>query len=222
MFKYSEPGFYNIDCMEALKEFPDKFFQLAICDPPYQIDGLKKRDGTKLRSRLRKYGSLSQANNSAPGEEYFRELFRVSEHQIIFGGNYFSLPPCRCFIAWYKHQPVKNYSNCEYAWTNFDRPARLIDLPYFGSVGKDKQRIHPTQKPVKLYETILDQYANEGDRILDTHVGSASSLIACYNKGYSAWGFEIDKEFYDKANERLNAEKSQITINDLVLEKGNV
>ena len=211
MGMYDSPGFYLADCMEAMKEFPDGFFDLAIVDPPYNIPGLQKRK-TIRSSRLRKYGNVSQANNVAPTKEYFDELARVAKHMIVWGGNYFELKPCRCFICWYKHQPVKNYSDCEYAWTNFDKPAKVIDLPYFGAIGRDDVRIHPTQKPVKLYEKILEMFATEGNKILDTHVGSGSSLIACKRKGLDYWGFEIDDVFYENAVKRISEDTYQLSM----------
>lgn len=212
---YEEPDLYNADCMEAMKEFPDKFFDIAIVDPPYGIKSLDRRKDENA-SRLRKYGDLSQANNGIPGKEYFDELFRVSKHSIIWGGNYFDLPPCRCFVCWYKHQPVQNYSDCEFAWTDFDKPSKVIDLPYFGATGKDEERIHPTQKPVALYTKLLKIFANEGDKILDTHCGSASSLIAFHRSGIEGWGFEIDRNFYKQAKLRLDRERDQVSIFELI------
>lgn len=206
-------GFYNMDCMDGMKEFPDKYFDLAIVDPPYGIERLKNPKG-----RLEKYGDSTQANNNVPNKIYFDELFRVSKQQIIWGANYFTIKPCRCFIVWYKHQPVDNYSDCEYAWTSFEKPSKVIDLPYFGNVGADEQRIHPTQKPIKLYEQILIRYAKDGDVILDTHVGSASSLIACHRTQHKFVGFELDKEYFNKAKERLDAEMNQLSIFDFIKE----
>lgn len=199
-----------MDCMELMKEFPDKYFDLAIVDPPYGIKGLKKNHG-----HLSKYGDISKANNAVPNKQYFSELFRVSKNQIIWGGNYFAMPKCRCFVCWFKHQPLNNYSDCEYAWTSFEKPAKVFDYPYFGSINAEPNRIHPTQKPVALYRWLLKKYAQEGDIILDTHVGSASSLIACYQMGFTYVGSELDKEFFDKATERLENEKSQIRFEDL-------
>lgn len=148
---------YNMDCMEYMRTLPDKAFDLAIVDPPYGIKRLERKEG-----RLEKYGDSSIANNAVPTSEYFDELFRVSKNQIIWGGNYFYLPPCRCFIVWYKHQPIENYSDCEFAWTSFDRPAKVFDYQYFGNVNQDLQRIHPTQKPIALYEWLLAKFARGG------------------------------------------------------------
>ena len=195
----------NRDCLEAMKEFPDKFFDLAIVDPPYGIERLKNPHG-----RLEKYGDTTKANNDKPNKEYFDELLRVSKNVIIWGGNYFELPPCRCFIIWHKHQPIDNYSECEFAWTTFDSPAKVFDYAYFGNIGADTYRIHPTQKPVALYQWILSKYAKQGDKILDTHLGSGSSRIACYNGGYDFWGYEIDKEYFEKQEQRFENHTSQL------------
>lgn len=197
----------NIDCMKYMKGLPDKAFDLAIVDPPYGIKRLEKKEG-----RLEKYGDSTKANNNIPTQEYFAELFRVSKNQIIWGGNYFDLPPCRCFIAWYKHQPVENYSDCEFAWTNFVRPAKVFDYPYFGNINQDLRRIHPTQKPIALYKWLLVNYANKGDRILDTHVGSGSSRIACWELDFSFVGCEIDHEFWEKQEGRFKEHISQLRL----------
>ena len=153
----------------------------------------------------------------APGPEYFRELFRVSKHAIIWGGNYFDLPPTRCFVVFRKTNiPEKGFSMApvEYAWTNYNRNAVL----YEGNTQAFVQgaRFHPTQKPVDLYKRLLMEFAKPGDRILDTHVGSASSLIACYDMGFDAWGYEIDAEYYRKAKARLEDFMAQITIDDIL------
>lgn len=144
----------------------------------------------------------------APGQNYFEELFRVSRNQIIWGGNYFWLPPTRCFLIWRKiNVPEKfSMSMAEYAWTSFDKNAKVFD---FSAVGQEG-RFHPTQKPVELYKWILSNYADKGDKILDTHVGSASSLIACERLGFQYVGFEIDEEYYNLALERLEEERAQV------------
>lgn len=200
-------GFYNMDCMEGMKQFPDKYFDLAIVDPPYGIN--KAFNAT---SRIAKYGQLKTANDAKPNKDYFNELFRVSKEQIIFGFNHLCdfLKPTKEFIFWYKHQPVDTYSDGELAWTSFDKTAKCFDYPYWGGHGADNKRIHPTQKPVALYKWILTNYAKQGDKILDTHVGSASSLIACYDLGFDYVGFEIDEEYYQQATKRLEEEKAQV------------
>lgn len=152
----------------------------------------------------------------APKEEYFKELFRVSRNQIIWGGNYFNLPPTRCFLVWRKLTIGEGFSMAmaEYAWTSFNSNAKVFEFAPQGK--KEDQRFHPTQKPIELYQWCLANYANKGDRILDTHAGSASSLIACHYAGLSAWGFEIDEQYYEKAKKRLEAAKAQITMYEML------
>ena len=200
---------YNMDCMEGMKHFPDKYFDLAIVDPPY---GISKAFSTT--SRVAKYGQTRTANDMKPSKEYFDELFRVSKNQIIWGYNHLSdmLPSTKEFVFWYKHQPVDTYSDGELAWTSFKKTAKCFDFPFFGGVNAEDNRCHPMQKPVKLYEWLLKIYAKPGDKILDTHVGSASSLIACHNLGFDYIGFEIDKDYWKAATERLEAVKAQTTL----------
>lgn len=202
-------GFYNMDCMEGMKEFPDKYFELAIVDPPYGID-----KSLSAPSRIRKYGQTITGNDLKPSEEYFSELFRVSKNQIVWGYNHLSdyLPPTKEFIFWYKHQQVVSYSDGEIAWTSFAKTAKCFDYPYFGNINAEQNRIHPMQKPVALYQWILQEYAKPGYKILDTHVGSASSLIACYNMGFDYVGFELDRYYYEAATERLEAVKAQMNL----------
>jgi site-specific DNA-methyltransferase (adenine-specific) len=146
----------------------------------------------------------------APKQEYFSELFRISRNQIIWGGNYFSLPPTRCFLIWRKLTISEAFSMamCEYAWTSFNSNAKWIEIAPQG----DPNRFHPTQKPIKLYTWILENYAKQGDKILDTHVGSASSLIACDRMGFECWGYEIDETYYKLAQERIKRELAQGTL----------
>ena len=157
-----------------------------------------------------------------PDEGYFRELFRVSRHAIIWGGNYFldNLGAATCLIVWDKKRRGMSQADCEIAWTNLPGGSRIFEWKWNGMLQenmKEKEiRIHPTQKPVALYAWILSRYAKPGARILDTHVGSASSLIACHRACLDAWGFEIDPVYYEKAQERLNAEKNQVNIFDIL------
>jgi len=198
-------GFYNMDCMEGMKQIPDKYFDLAIVDPPYGID-------INSSGRLGHYGGKGKTWDSCvPNEEYFKELQRVSKNQIIWGGNYFQLPPTRCFLIWDKQQPEGvSFASCELAWTNFDLSAKTF---YKRPQGQDGgNRIHPTQKPVALYKWLLKNYAKQGDKILDTHVGSASSLIACYDMGFEYLGFELDKDYYEQATARLEKHMSQLNM----------
>lgn len=150
----------------------------------------------------------------APEREYFEQLFRVSRNQIIWGGNYFELPMTRCFVVWDK-QFSENFSMAmaEYAWTSFDSVAKIFRHSPMGS--PSNPRFHPTQKPIALYEWLLNQYAKDGDTILDTHVGSGSSLIACHRTNHKYIGFEIDEVYYKKASERIERETAQMNIFDL-------
>lgn len=217
-----EFGFYNMDCMEGMKGFPDKYFDLAIVDPPYGIGyDTKAAEASGKRSingaaAKRDYHS-SGWDSRIPDYGYFVELFRVSKNQIIWGGNYFQLPPSKGFICWDKRFEgiTRTFADCEYAWCSKELGvARMFRYVWDGMIQGDmknkEQRIHPTQKPVALYKWILKNYAKAGDKILDTHVGSASSLIACYDMGFEYVGFEIDPEYYKQASERLEAVKAQI------------
>jgi site-specific DNA-methyltransferase (adenine-specific) len=192
---------YNQDCLEAMKEMSDNQFDLAIVDPPYGI-GISKNP-------VRQKHNKKEWDNSIPTKEYFKELFRVSKEQIIWGGNYFDLPPTQGFFIWDKKQPHDfSLAMCEYAWSSLQKPAKMWSL----SVLKDKGKIHPTQKPTELYEWLLMNNANEGDKILDTHLGSGSIAIACHNLGYDLEGYELDKEYYDNALKRIKEHQSQLRL----------
>ena len=156
-----------------------------------------------------KYGNKISSWDVAPSQEYFEELFRVSQNQIIWGGNYFSLPPTRCFLIWEKLTISENFTMamCEYAWTSFNDNAKL-----FKYAPQDKERFHPTQKPVALYEWVISRYAKDGDKILDTHAGSGSCLVAAYNLGHEYLGIELDPYYFQKAEERLETIKSQMRL----------
>ena len=190
-------GFYNRDCLDAMREFPDKFFQLCICDPPYGI-GISSNPVRQAHEKKR-------WDDNIPSMEYFDELFRVSENQIIWGGNYFALPATQNLIVWDKLQP-QNFSlaMCEFAWCSIQRPAKMFRY----SVLTERDKIHTTQKPIALYLWLLQNYAKRGDKILDTHVGSASSLIACHRMGFEYWGYELDESYFKSATERLEREKA--------------
>ena len=202
---------YNMDCMEGMKQFPDKYFELAIVDPPYGIN-INMNMGRK-KGATKKH-TEKDWDNSIPNDEYFNELFRVSKNQIIWGGNYFPLPLTKSWIFWDKQVPVGvSFADGELAWTSFDKTLVKATIPYSGFTGMDVGgKIHPTQKPVKLYKWLLKNYAKEGDKILDTHVGSASSLIACYQMNFDYIGFEIDKEYFEKAQKRIADEMAQISL----------
>ena len=199
---------YNIDCMKALPQIPDKFFDLAIVDPPYGIS-LDRNIGRRKGQKQSSYKKITW-DNAPPDRSYFDELFRVSKNQIIWGGNYFNLPPSRGIVCWDKRQPCPGFSQVEIAWTSFNRPAALYRQSSRG--GSNKIRIHPTQKPVELYLYLLENYAKRGDKILDTHAGSASSLIACAILKYDFLAFEIDKDYYDAAVKRIQIETAQLRL----------
>lgn len=217
---------YNADCMAGMKEIPDKYFDLAIVDPPYGVNVFKQnhyRDSEQYgnaKAAPRNY-ARKEWDNTAPPLEYFSELFRVSKNQIIWGANHFisRIPyDSACWVVWDKDNGTNDFADCELAWTSFNTAVRRFKYRWSGMLQENMKqkeiRIHPTQKPVALYEWLLDKYAKPGDLILDTHVGSASSLIACYRGGFRFVGFEIDPEYYKAANERLSAEMAQIRLID--------
>ena len=221
----------NIDCMEYMKTLPDKAFDLAIVDPPYGIlapkmdmahgvpcKGSPASTAEKMRQLRRDKGAGKLKNralntmgcdwdDSPPSQEYFTELFRVSKNQIIWGGNYFNLPPTRGIVCWDKQQPWENFSQWEMAWTSFDKPAKLVSI---STTRTGEEKIHPTQKPVKLYKWLLMNFASEGDRILDTHLGSGSSRIACAELGFDFVGCEIDKAYFELQEKRFKEWASQL------------
>lgn len=204
--------YYNEDCMEGMKRYKDKHFDLAIVDPPYGIGADKKnsnniRQSNKSATISKDYGKQNWDNN-IPNKEYFDELFRVSKNQIIWGVNYYNnydLSGGR--IYWDKCVTMPTYSNGELAYCSLINSIKSITIAWHGMIQHDmknkEKRIHPTQKPVKLYKWLLHNYAKKGDLILDTHVGSASSLIACYDMGFDAVGFELDKDYYEASKKRL-------------------
>ena len=193
------------DCLEAMRAMPDNAYDLAIVDPPYGIDVTKMNMGSRKRAAKDKNKNWDSA---VPNDEYFLELSRVSKRQVIWGGNYFSLPPSQYFAIWDKGETMygRDFAECEFAWVSGGGTRIFKKNP------NQLDRIHPTQKPVKLYEWLLDNYAKEGDRILDTHLGSGSIALACHNRGYSLDAYEIDKEYYNAAKERLRVHQSQLTI----------
>jgi site-specific DNA-methyltransferase (adenine-specific) len=189
---------YNMDCMEGMKQYPDKYFELAIVDPPYG-------GGQHFNFR---FGEGEQVYDSRkPEKEYWDQLFRVSKNQIVWGGNYFTsnLYENRCWISWYKGQPIDAFSDFELAWTSFDETSKAIKIESYPT-------IHPTQKPVALYKWLLKNYAKEGDKILDTHLGSGSSRIAAYDMGFDFVGYELDKDYFDASVKRFEQYKSQLKL----------
>lgn len=211
-------GYYNMDCVAGMREFPDKYFDLAVVDPPYGIkQGGDTNHTRSVIATSKKYHAFD--DGQAPDSEYFSELQRVSKNQIIFGANHFidRIPiPSSCWIVWDKENGKNDFADCELAWTSFDKAVRKFSFRWQGMLQGDmknkERRIHPTQKPVALYKWILANYANEGDLILDTHVGSASSLIACEDMGLKYVGFEIDPTFYKESKERLDNHAAQLSI----------
>ena len=209
---------YNKDCMEALKEMKDNQFQLAIVDPPYGINADKKNSVKKLQSKKssalsKDYGSQIW-DNHIPTLEYFKELKRVSKNQIIWGVNYY---PYNLLnggrIYWDKCVTMPTYSDGELAYCSFINSIKSYKFAWHGMIQGDMKnketRIHPTQKPVKLYEWLLMNYAKKGDKILDTHLGSGSIAIACHNLGFDLEGFELDKEYFEAAKKRLKPHTNQ-------------
>ena len=209
---------FHADCMEIMKQYPDKYFDLAIVDPPYGIgfsDYERGSSGIKVKERYTKTGKKDW-DKGIPTAEYFEQLFRVSKNCIIWGGNYFDLPPTQCFIFWYKQNPVPNFADGELAWTSFKKPAVCFDYRYYGNLqGKSivvDAKIHPTQKPVALYKWLLKNYAKQGDKILDTHFGSLSIGIACHDLEFDLTACELDKDYYEAGKKRLINHQSQLTI----------
>jgi site-specific DNA-methyltransferase (adenine-specific) len=192
----------NEDNMDLMSRYDDNHFDLAIVDPPYGL-GKKIYSGGEKGCKFHTLFGENKWDDNIPPKEYFDELFRVSKNQIIWGGNYFDLPPTRTILCWDKMKGDNNFSMWEMAWTSFDKPAKIYRQNSSGD------RIHPTQKPVKLYEWLLMKYAKEGDKILDTHLGSGSIAIACHNLGFDLTACELDKEYYDAAMKRLNNHKLQ-------------
>jgi site-specific DNA-methyltransferase (adenine-specific) len=202
---------YNEDCMIGMSRYPDKYFDLAIVDPPYEIgDFTKVGDANFYKKRSEnKYGKAFW-NNDIPTKEYFDELLRVSKNRIIWGANYYwQFIPEKNFIVWYKKNDSSRWSKCEIASTTIGVNEH-IELEWNGFIRCEKTiRIHPTQKPIKLYDWILRKYSKQGDKILDTHMGSQSSRIACCRGGVEYTGFEIDEKYFKDGNERFEVFKNQ-------------
>ena len=215
----------NEDNMLLMARYPDNHFDLAIIDPPY--GGVKGKNIPNNSKNKGIYEGFEEKGwNVRPKEEYFIELKRVSKNQIIWGGNYFEElwlgQSNRGFIFWDKIQVSSNHADGELAWTSFDKNAKLFKYCWSGNrygfegsiegVGKPSKRIHPTEKPIKLYEWLLMNYAKEGDKILDTHLGSGSIALACHNLKYDLTACELDKEYYDAAIKRIEQHKQQLTM----------
>ena len=215
----------NEDCMEGMARYPDKYFDLAIVDPPYGI-GMdeqkesynkgKKGEGKRHRKQWCKKGW----DDEIPNLKYFNELFRVSKNQIIWGGNYMTefLKPSKCWIIWDKIQEFTG-SDFEMAWTSFNKSNKAFRMTRIEAYSNNNKinkdcgiKIHPTQKPVALYKWLLNNYANQGDKILDTHLGSGSSRIAAYEMGFDFTAFELDAEYFEAQEKRYKAHIAQLKL----------
>lgn len=193
----------NCDCIEFMKGIPDNFFHIAIADPPYGLAKKSTQGAGVLKNRTLNRHDMKW--DVKPSQHFFDELCRVSRNQIIWGGNYFNLGPCRCFVCWDKQQVWPNFSQCEMAWTSFDKPAKLFTCSNRGG-NIDSIDWHPTVKPVELYAYCLKTFAHPGDRIFDPMMGSQSSRIAAFRLDCEYWGCEIDHDFFEKGCERFNHE----------------
>jgi site-specific DNA-methyltransferase (adenine-specific) len=202
--------FYNVDCMDIMKDIPDKYFELAIVDPPYGIGaGSEKfKNGTSKNN----IGYKIKDWDILPDEKYFNELFRISQNQIIWGGNYFItyLRNTKCFIVWDKLTGKNSYADAEIAWTSFDSPIKIYKKLWLGANAKNETpRIHPTEKPIALYRWLLQNYAKPGDKIIDTHSGSGSLACACHLEKFDFLAIEKDEDYYKLSCERLETLRSQ-------------
>jgi site-specific DNA-methyltransferase (adenine-specific) len=204
----------NEDCMAVMARYPDKYFDLAVVDPPYGLDlanmnmGVgKSKKASKIKNRKWK---RKDWDKKTPDNNYFKELFRISKQQIIWGGNYFDLPPCNHYIIWDKQMPQGlSFADCEMAWTSFNKSPRIFRY----SVYLDKEnKFHPTQKPIALYDWIFKNYAAEGMKILDTHLGSGSSRISAHKAKLDFVGCELDTDYFNAAEKRYQQFISQLTI----------
>ena len=199
---------FNEDCMEGMKRYPDKYFDLAVVDPPYGIginESIGRRKGQPHSGHKKAYWDCY-----IPDKEYFDNLLNISKNQIVWGGNYMTqfLKPSSCWLLWDKcFSSDLTFSQFEMAWTSFNTMTKKFEM-----INNSSGKIHPTQKPVKLYEWILLNYAKPGDKILDTHVGSGSSRIAAYKHGFDYVGFEIDKDYFEAQEKRFNEFKAQLTL----------
>jgi site-specific DNA-methyltransferase (adenine-specific) len=216
---------FNMDCMEYMKGLPDKLFELAIVDPPYGIGESGKTNKTRSGLAVSKDYGDKDWDKSSPDKQYFNELTRISSNQIIWGANHFisKIPyDSSCWIVWDKVNGGNDFADCELAYTSFKTAVRQIRFMWHGFMqgadftGKmqgnktiNEKRIHPTQKPVALYKWLLKNYAKEGDKILDTHLGSGSSRIAAYLMGFDFYGTEIDKDYFEAQEKRFKEQTAQ-------------
>ena len=212
---------YNMDCLQAMRQMPDKCFDLAVVDPPYGIGESGAKNHTRgLLARPTDYKAFSGEDKEPPPGEYFQELMRVAKNQVIFGANHFAdrlpNPSSSCWLVWDKENDATDFADCELAWTSFPSAVRIFRFRWNGMLQGDMKnketRIHPTQKPVALYRWIFQHYAKPGDRILDTHLGSGSSRIAAYDAGLDFVGFEIDPDYFAKEEQRFEQHTAQMSL----------
>jgi len=217
---YGKLDLRNCDCMDLMDTYPNNYFDLAIVDPPYGIGNIIRhgRGGQQLADNYHMENRDMSWNEKIPDKEYFAEVQRVSEKQIIWGGNYYAnlLPNSRCWISWDKQNGGSSFADIELAWTSFDKIARIFRFRWHGMMQGDmknkEKRIHETQKPVALYKWLLQNYAKEGDKILDTHLGSGSIAIACHYMGFDLTGSELDADYYAAMMERVDRETAQMEL----------
>lgn len=212
----SKSEVFNMDCIEGMKQYPDNYFELAIVDPPYGIGADKAQNNGGEKWGYKKYKETDW-DTSIPKKEYWDELFRVSKNQIVWGGNYMTefLFPSMGWILWDKGQRDFSLADGELAWTSFKKALRIFEMSRGEALAKNNDeggRMHPTQKPVKLYKWQLLNYAKEGDKILDTHLGSGSSRIAAYDLGFDFTGFELDGDYFKSSEKRFKQHTDQLTL----------
>jgi len=214
----------NMDCMDYLRDLPDNAFELAVVDPPYGLKRLSVNENCDPNSKFRRsMASMVESsrgwNGSKPDDAYFSELFRVSREQIVWGANNFNMPTSEYFCIWDKLQTVPNFASAEYAWVSMNKwkkPAKVY-RHQIHKANSENEKIHPTQKPVKLYEWLYTNYAKQGDRILDTHGGSMSSVIAAINLGFDITCIEKDKDYFEAAKQRIENHEKQPRMFDMPL-----
>jgi len=210
---------HNIDCLEFMKQVPDNYFDLVLTDPPYGLGMRTVKSGINAKNSQKKFMydlNKKQWDNKTPSDEVFNEIFRISKNQIICGGNYFNLPPTRCFVMWDKNKYMYSMSDCEYIWTSFDKPSKIYKKQNV-IIGKK----HPTQKPIELIEYLLNSFANKGieiyssdekikekkyvSKVFDPFIGSGTTAVACKSLGLDWCGCELESDYVGIANKRLEA-----------------
>jgi site-specific DNA-methyltransferase (adenine-specific) len=201
----------NEDNMQLMARYPDKYFDLAIVDPPYGIERFKNVTTTPSSKDVhaKRFQRMETVNNDKPSDEYWAELFRVSKNQIVWGANNFIMPTSEYFLIWDKKQAMPNFARCEFAWVSMGlkTPAKICEHSIH--VHNQTEKIHPTQKPIYLYKYILDNYCKPNDKILDTHLGSGSIAIACHDYGFDLTACELDESYYNSALKRIQNHISQ-------------